>query len=159
MDLTPVSWRLSADWGRSSVGRAPALQAGGHRFEPVRLHQGGGSARRRIGYRRQTSGIVLTFGACILSFDGCGHWYWTLWREDMVARSREPWTRWMCRRATGGHVDRAIVCRLTAVAWGGGLRLRAWALPYAAVFENAFKSHEASDRGRRWACAGFRPCA
>ena len=26
-------------WGCSSVGRAPALQAGGHRFEPVRLHQ------------------------------------------------------------------------------------------------------------------------
>eukprot|EP01026_Neomeris_dumetosa_P083988 TRINITY_DN97_c0_g1_i1.p1 TRINITY_DN97_c0_g1~~TRINITY_DN97_c0_g1_i1.p1 ORF type:complete len:345 (+),score=44.61 TRINITY_DN97_c0_g1_i1:117-1151(+) len=26
-------------WGRSSVGRAPALQAGGHRFDPVRLHQ------------------------------------------------------------------------------------------------------------------------
>ena len=26
-------------WGRSSAGRAPALQAGGHRFEPVRLHQ------------------------------------------------------------------------------------------------------------------------
>ena len=24
--------------GRSSAGRAPALQAGGHRFEPVRLH-------------------------------------------------------------------------------------------------------------------------
>ena len=27
-------------WGRSSAGRAPALQAGGHRFEPGRLHQG-----------------------------------------------------------------------------------------------------------------------
>ena len=26
-------------WGRSSVGRAPALQAGCHRFESVRLHQ------------------------------------------------------------------------------------------------------------------------
>ena len=25
--------------GRSSVGRAPALQAGGRRFDPVRLHQ------------------------------------------------------------------------------------------------------------------------
>ena len=25
--------------GCSSVGRAPALQAGGHRFEPVHLHQ------------------------------------------------------------------------------------------------------------------------
>ena len=25
-------------WGRSSAGRAPALQAGGRRFDPVRLH-------------------------------------------------------------------------------------------------------------------------
>ena len=26
------------DWGRSSVGRAPALQAGGQEFESLRLH-------------------------------------------------------------------------------------------------------------------------
>ena len=26
-------------WGFSSVGRAPALQAGGQRFEPANLHQ------------------------------------------------------------------------------------------------------------------------
>jgi hypothetical protein len=26
-------------WGCSSVGRAPALQAGGQRFDPVQLHQ------------------------------------------------------------------------------------------------------------------------
>ena len=25
-------------WGCSSVGRAPALHAGGHRFDPVHLH-------------------------------------------------------------------------------------------------------------------------
>ena len=29
-------------WGVSSAGRAPALQAGGHRFEPCRSHQCGG---------------------------------------------------------------------------------------------------------------------
>ena len=28
-------------WGYSSAGRAPALQAGGHRFEPDYLHQDG----------------------------------------------------------------------------------------------------------------------
>ena len=28
-------------WGCSSAGRAPALQAGGHRFDPVHLHQDG----------------------------------------------------------------------------------------------------------------------
>ena len=27
-------------WGLSSAGRAPALQAGGHRFEPGSLHKG-----------------------------------------------------------------------------------------------------------------------
>ena len=27
------------DWGNSSAGRAPALQAGGRRFDPVILHQ------------------------------------------------------------------------------------------------------------------------
>ena len=27
-------------WGFSSAGRAPALQAGGQRFDPVKLHQG-----------------------------------------------------------------------------------------------------------------------
>ena len=30
-------WR--GDWGLSSAGRAPALQAGGHRFDPDSLHQ------------------------------------------------------------------------------------------------------------------------
>ena len=29
----------SSKWGCSSAGRAPALQAGGHRFDPVHLHQ------------------------------------------------------------------------------------------------------------------------
>ena len=28
-----------SQWGCSSVGRAPALHAGGHRFDPVHLHQ------------------------------------------------------------------------------------------------------------------------
>ena len=29
---------LPESWGRSSVGRAPALQAGGQEFESLRLH-------------------------------------------------------------------------------------------------------------------------
>ena len=28
-------------WGFSSAGRAPALQAGGQRFDPANLHQNG----------------------------------------------------------------------------------------------------------------------
>ena len=31
---------LSVEWGCSSVGRAPALQAGGQEFESLHLHQG-----------------------------------------------------------------------------------------------------------------------
>ena len=31
-------------WGRSSAGRAPALQAGGRQFDSVRLHQRHGAA-------------------------------------------------------------------------------------------------------------------
>ena len=30
---------ISTIWGVSSAGRAPALQAGGHRFDPGTLHQ------------------------------------------------------------------------------------------------------------------------
>jgi hypothetical protein len=33
-----LSWRLVFRWGYSSVGRAPALQAGGHEFESHYLH-------------------------------------------------------------------------------------------------------------------------
>ena len=33
-----VSYRISHTWGFSSVGRAPALHAGGHRFDPDKLH-------------------------------------------------------------------------------------------------------------------------
>ena len=30
---------IDPKWGVSSAGRAPALQAGGHRFDPGTLHQ------------------------------------------------------------------------------------------------------------------------
>ena len=30
---------ISTTWGFSSAGRAPALQAGGQRFDPANLHQ------------------------------------------------------------------------------------------------------------------------
>ena len=39
--------RPGSPWGCSSAGRAPALQAGGHRFEPVHLHQLLSWARKR----------------------------------------------------------------------------------------------------------------
>ena len=43
MVFAPDHGSLMADHsrgGRSSAGRAPALQAGGHRFDPDRLHTG-----------------------------------------------------------------------------------------------------------------------
>ena len=33
-------WHLASERGLSSAGRASALQAEGHRFDPDRLHQG-----------------------------------------------------------------------------------------------------------------------
>jgi hypothetical protein len=44
-----AAWQQAAvrqDRGCSSIGRAPALQAGGRRFDPVQLHQVEGAAGR-----------------------------------------------------------------------------------------------------------------
>ena len=38
-DVRLSSRDRALEWGHSSAGRAPALQAGGHRFDPVCLHQ------------------------------------------------------------------------------------------------------------------------
>ena len=40
--------------GRSSIGRAPALQAGGWRFEPARLHSVGQGYWELTGFRTET---------------------------------------------------------------------------------------------------------
>ncbi len=37
--LDPPRFVCGTQWGFSSSGRAPALQAGGERFDPVNLHQ------------------------------------------------------------------------------------------------------------------------
>ena len=37
--LSTINCPLNPIWGVSSAGRAPALQAGGHRFDPGTLHQ------------------------------------------------------------------------------------------------------------------------
>ena len=36
---SPKGQQTCITWGRSSAGRAPALQAGGRQFDSVRLHQ------------------------------------------------------------------------------------------------------------------------
>jgi hypothetical protein len=44
-------------WGCSSVGRAPALQAGGHRFDSVHLHQR--HERRKASFVSSAAGATL----------------------------------------------------------------------------------------------------
>ena len=50
------------EWGFSSAGRAPALQAGGRRFDPVILHQYFESANvsqsTRLGFRFDLLAII-----------------------------------------------------------------------------------------------------
>jgi hypothetical protein len=45
-----------AGWGLSSAGRAPALQAGGHRFDPDSLHQFCSVSMWRSGFERGPQG-------------------------------------------------------------------------------------------------------
>jgi hypothetical protein len=49
---------LFPGWGRSSAGRAPALQAGGHRFDPGRLHHSRLQSKRRVPHGRAAAAIV-----------------------------------------------------------------------------------------------------
>ena len=50
--------RVFQGWGRSSAGRAPALQAGGHRFDPDRLHHRRLRCKRRVPHGPVTAAIV-----------------------------------------------------------------------------------------------------
>ena len=36
--ISKIYQKARNEWGCSSIGRAPALQAGGRRFDPVQLH-------------------------------------------------------------------------------------------------------------------------
>jgi hypothetical protein len=65
-----------AFWGRSSIGRAPALQAGGRRFDPVRLQ---GWAGWGCGWR--WLGVVTERGAG----SGCVGWCHCRWVGRGVA--------------------------------------------------------------------------
>ena len=56
-------------WGFSSAGRAPALQAGGQRFDPANLHQ----AKRltEVPWRQETSLSLLEIQRCTLKTEHC----------------------------------------------------------------------------------------
>ena len=53
-------------WGFSSAGRAPALQAGGQRFDPANLHQGkiDGKTFSKEGLRDRKAALGNMPGAC-----------------------------------------------------------------------------------------------
>ena len=81
-----LAFLISGPWKRgcSSAGRAPALQAGGHRFDSVQLHQLGG-------LRHLASGVTLYAGpdAWFLNPD-C----WNLQSLfDIVEREWSDWLR------------------------------------------------------------------
>ena len=90
----PTSCCFARLWGCSSAGRAPALQAGGHRFEPVHLHHSGASCAPMSGHSFGLGGMG-SLGACAEE-TGCRH------REEkgsepwLPARSRGGWEEWFC---------------------------------------------------------------
>ena len=81
-------------WGCSSVGRAPALQAGGHRFDPVQLHQGWAVPERKLVWTEVWSWSLSGFwpsGFCPLLFDIVDRFVWPafwrgLWRGGNSSR-------------------------------------------------------------------------
>jgi hypothetical protein len=82
--------------GCSSAGRAPALQAGGHRFEPVHLHQragwAGGSGGGRVLGEKEVPGAAVLQG----EEERCGHEgpakrvFARVLRKGRVSRMRSP---------------------------------------------------------------------
>ena len=79
----PPRIRLCRFRGFSSAGRAPALQAGGRRFDPVNLHQDikPKSIKRLIGFRFD----LLTIIGCFLFFNNLEevkiYWYMPMMRK------------------------------------------------------------------------------
>ena len=61
-------------WGCSSVGRAPALHAGGHRFKPVHLHQ--------LSFRFDCS-LTTEYEVLIYGQGTKGKW-WMPWRQEAM---------------------------------------------------------------------------
>lgn len=60
---------FAKSWGLSSAGRAPALQAGGHRFDPDRLHQKSfreakASKASQTAQRCAANGVLTPLRAC-----------------------------------------------------------------------------------------------
>jgi hypothetical protein len=119
--------REALERGRSSAGRAPALQAGGHRFDPGRLHQHSQGvftkfvgARRRgwFGHRLACPSMGLVIICIVESLS-------SVWRSGRDGMSRTV------IRAVGLSCWRAVV--LCQGESGSGASLgacdRCWSLP------------------------------
>ena len=87
-------------WGRSSIGRAPALQAGGRGFDPLRLHHFGPLAQlaEQVAVNHRVGGsspsgaasmVVMPVTAIILIAGRCQRPIWCL---SLVGSKRQPVT-------------------------------------------------------------------
>jgi hypothetical protein len=77
----------ASPWGRSSAGRAPALQAGGRRFESARLHPGHiSSATRLLVSPHRRSGHPATRRRLGEDSDGDSSSYPSCWIEGVRHR-------------------------------------------------------------------------
>src|ERR1700751_803356 len=98
--ILSACWRVFQGWGRSSAGRAPALQAGGHRFDPDRLHQRRLHSKRRSLAKYWSVSRMIEFGLIM-----------RLGKESRVV--------WSCRFAArlGGAVLCYIVNQVLVRLW------------------------------------------
>jgi hypothetical protein len=133
--------RVFQSWGRSSAGRAPALQAGGHRFDPDRLHppsfvfkrgetaqfpHGGNGSWRFVGMRptHRNAGLLANHESrgilCWLT--------WSLYRGKsefgvIMCVGKASCVVWSCRLS--GRPSRAVALVLWKCESGSGASLGA----------------------------------
>ena len=62
---------LSTIWGFSSAGRAPALQAGGQRFDPANLHHKKDKRLKEAATKVEVSLNLLEIQLCTLKTEHC----------------------------------------------------------------------------------------
>jgi hypothetical protein len=127
--------------GCSSVGRAPALQAGGRRFDPVQLHQRAPGTMATIHEWRQRDQAAATLGGVAVWFFNRNRLLFNNW-EEANKRSTQSWSGagldcidWPPSLSSGGAGianARALPRRLSAregewaVLWGQATKCMWW---------------------------------
>ena len=99
-----VDWR-----GCSSAGRAPALQAGGHRFEPVHLHSLGASIPLgwMLGRSRRREDCV--FGFCRGHLRSEGFLRWPMVSGASLVEAILASVLWNCESGSGASLGAPLV--------------------------------------------------